>query len=123
MSYILAMDAFEALIGGQIGFSGLLKDRIFATEDQLLLLRTKDVRHKSELLAYLKSAIPYEVEESDEDDGLCMMRNGPDFETLLGRYEFDVGQPDPSTLVEDVTVVETAGDMGLLGCRSFWNAS
>jgi hypothetical protein len=72
MSYILAMDAFEALIGGRIGLAGLSKDQILATEDQLLLLRAKDVRHKSELLAHLRSAIPYEVDESDEDDGMCM---------------------------------------------------
>jgi hypothetical protein len=106
MSYILAMDAFEALIGGKINLSELAKDQSFATEDQLLMLRSKDARQKSELLARLKSAIPYEVEESDGDEGLCVVRNGPDFETLLGRYEFDAGQPDPSMLVEDVTVVE-----------------
>ena len=108
MSYILAMDAFEALIGGQINLSVLSKDQIFATEDQLMLLRSKDVRQKSDLLACLKSAIPYEVEESDGDDGLRVVRNGPDFETLLGRYKFDKGQPGPPMPVEDVTVVETA---------------
>lgn len=109
MSYIVAMDVFQELMGGQITLSRFSKHEVFATEDPLHLLRSIDVPQKAELLAHQKSAVPYEVEEPDEGDpGLSIVRDGPNFETLLGRHEFAGAQPETSMLVEDITVVETA---------------
>src|ERR1700730_13681533 len=85
MSYILPMNVFQELIVGRLNLGELSKHQVYATEDQLLLLGSTDVPQKSELLACLKSALPYEVEEPDEEDaGLSIVRNGPDFERLLG---------------------------------------